>query len=690
MPADPTFTTLGLNDILNGGGTLIPVNSSFSAGGPTLSNLIGTVNPVAPAGGGGVVVGAGGAAGGAAGATAAPLPTFAQVEQAFFEANGRWAQGDELNVWARENGIPAWAPSAPAPRPTTGTVGGVGGVGAVNPVDNGDPGAHARNLLGEGYNTLAAQIALAPQAFQAYSQFSPQYAQQDLINLRNTLFGSVDAGTFLEAHPEFKQGYNDARARGEDPQAWLNKAAGSSTYLDQGNIKRGGGLFDINKALTTEANAQTVAANTALRGGNMADASMFGPQALELLKTLNPNQYSALEQTNQTAMTGMAPNAYQTQLGQTFAAGPQFERATYNFGPLSADLQRMARDELALGRDVSQDALRMASQSEREAWSARGLAFSPGAVADEILARDDIANKRLRERQAFASGVEGLMQGQQGLSLQTQLANQGAGLQAQQQNQNLGMGLSGMEYGRQQQNFGNQMANAQLQAGAAFNPFATVNSASSANQGTNPAMFNMGGGVSSGGAGNQGVQSMFNPFNAYAADVYGTNYNAEEAAKIAAGNNSAAKQGSIVGGVAKLGAAAIGTKVFFACVPEGEMVDTPNGPVAIQKLHAGDTVIGYGGLPVAVLQKHEYAENPSAIRFYRFFVNGGSFAVCDKHRIKGVRAEHYTDAESVVFGGVTRSYDLLTEDLGYRMCGIPVNSMIEEMAVATAQLMEAS
>jgi hypothetical protein len=36
--------------------------------------------------------------------------------------------------------------------------------------------------------------------------------------------------------------------------------------------------------------------------------------------------------------------------------------------------------------------------------------------------------------------------------------------------------------------------------------------------------------------------------------------------------------------------------------------------------------------------------------------------------------------------GIKRSYDLLTEDEGYRIDGIPVNSMIEEMHAAAAGL----
>jgi hypothetical protein len=34
---------------------------------------------------------------------------------------------------------------------------------------------------------------------------------------------------------------------------------------------------------------------------------------------------------------------------------------------------------------------------------------------------------------------------------------------------------------------------------------------------------------------------------------------------------------------------------------------------------------------------------------------------------------------------VERSYDILTEDAGYRMVGVPVNSMIAEVAMRVAE-----
>ena len=62
--------------------------------------------------------------------------------------------------------------------------------------------------------------------------------------------------------------------------------------------------------------------------------------------------------------------------------------------------------------------------------------------------------------------------------------------------------------------------------------------------------------------------------------------------------------------------------------------------------------------------------------------------VCDMHRIKGVRAKDITEnvVSKKVYSGVEFSYDLLTEDQGYRIDSIPVNSMIGEMAELAMEL----
>ena len=131
-----------------------------------------------------------------------------------------------------------------------------------------------------------------------------------------------------------------------------------------------------------------------------------------------------------------------------------------------------------------------------------------------------------------------------------------------------------------------------------------------------------------------------------------------------------------------------GLKIYLSCMPEHVLVDTPSGPRRVELLTAGDRVIGYSGRPVRVVQKHTYLENPSTEFLILTFSDGAKVEVCGMHRVAGVRAKNLTPGDVVagrVLKGVarhcgeTRSCDLLTEDLGYRIGGVPVNSMIEEM-----------
>lgn len=134
-------------------------------------------------------------------------------------------------------------------------------------------------------------------------------------------------------------------------------------------------------------------------------------------------------------------------------------------------------------------------------------------------------------------------------------------------------------------------------------------------------------------------------------------------------------------------------KLPFACLPEGTRVDTPSGPRRIEHLGAGDLVTGYGGQPVRILQKHCYLEQPSTLFLRVRFEGGAAVDLCEMHRLAEVRARHL-QPDQLIAGrritriesrhGVTRSYDLLTEDAGYRIGGVPVNSMIEEMHTAAA------
>lgn len=130
-------------------------------------------------------------------------------------------------------------------------------------------------------------------------------------------------------------------------------------------------------------------------------------------------------------------------------------------------------------------------------------------------------------------------------------------------------------------------------------------------------------------------------------------------------------------------------KTFASCLPEGTKIDTPDGRIKVEDLRAGDIVNGYGNKPVTVMQKHEYNENPEIKRFLKiYFDDADTIDCCDMHKIKGIRAKEYSighvlNGKEIInikwYDGVKRSYDLLTDDTGYRISGIPVNSMVEEM-----------
>lgn len=200
------------------------------------------------------------------------------------------------------------------------------------------------------------------------------------------------------------------------------------------------------------------------------------------------------------------------------------------------------------------------------------------------------------------------------------------------------------------------------------------------------------------------ISGTFNPLSPYAADVYGTNVNAQLARDIAQQNNLAAVQAAQFGANATRSAAntQAGTQIgiaaakwFLSCMPGEQTIDTPTGPVAVENLRGGDYVMGPDNFPVRVMQVSSYVQDPTRL-FIRFTLdNGDQITVCDLHKIMGIPAIEWTagskmGARTVTAAepvyGINRSYDLLTEVGGYQIHGVSVNSMIPEMIELAAQL----
>ena len=287
------------------------------------------------------------------------------------------------------------------------------------------------------------------------------------------------------------------------------------------------------------------------------------------------------------------------------------------------DLARLQQRQAGV---LAPEDIRQSQQAAREAYGARGQVMGRGAVGAEIMGRENI--RQQREDQARA------------------------GLQS---------------------SYGNIMNMANLQTGNIFSPIGNL------------------------------MSNTFNPLSPYAADVYGTNVNAQLAKEIAQKNYDAAVRSAELSGAATKSASDTSfwgdvlktggqVKVLLKCIPGYQEIDTPNGPVPIQDLRGGDYVIGYDNTVKRIEQLCSYVENPET-EFLEFaLADGGKITVCGPHKILDIPAREWlVGAEMngvaiVSIGkvtGITTSYDLLTDVGGYRIAGVPVNSMIPEMIAAT-------
>jgi hypothetical protein len=78
---------------------------------------------------------------------------------------------------------------------------------------------------------------------------------------------------------------------------------------------------------------------------------------------------------------------------------------------IERELQRQATSELALGRSLSPEQERAATQQARAGMAARGLGAGTGALAAEILNRDAYASQREADRRNFAGSTNQMLVG---------------------------------------------------------------------------------------------------------------------------------------------------------------------------------------------------------------------------------------------------------------------------------------
>ncbi len=416
-------------------------------------------------------------------------------------------------------------------------------------------------------------------------------------NANSLALGNIDAQAFLQQQPEFQEGFQNEIAKGGDPNKWLELAINNASYIDPASVPRGGGVAGSLQALTGSASGMETGANTALRGSNLSDLRAFGGGMADAYRAANPGLFNSLQTATgllgQGGFTPMSAQGYEAatyspmasltadQLQQGRLGGSLYNQAL-NAGPTSASNALLGRAN-TLAQSTGQLTpleYRNIQQGTREAFAARGMEMSNGAIAAEIGNRIGAERSRQTEdlslaamlgnayqqdrnaSQGFATGVYGQelgRQGQnQGANLTAGLANQGAYNQAGQFNaqatnaarqysadaaNKMALANSQLAMQQQGQNQGYALNLVGAQQNAAYDPTRLLGATSGA-----PGMA--GSILGYGTAYNPDTSGLYNNAVGVAQDVNMTRYNAEMAAKAAAANN---KAGLIKGGLALAG-----------------------------------------------------------------------------------------------------------------------------------------
>lgn len=154
------------------------------------------------------------------------------------------------------------------------------------------------------------------------------------------------------------------------------------------------------------------------------------------------------------AKAGVVPSAVNT----ARIAGPKLASNIQNLNQASVDqyigampgmgqyaemLAQQSQNELAAGRSLTAEEQRMADQSARSAYAARGTALGGQAVSAEILNRADVSNQRYQQRLQNAAQAAGTIQGIYQPALQQSLQRQQLGI-------DYGLGLQQQAFGQAQ------------------------------------------------------------------------------------------------------------------------------------------------------------------------------------------------------------------------------------------------
>lgn len=119
----------------------------------------------------------------------------------------------------------------------------------------------------------------------------------------------------------------------------------------------------------------------------------------------------------------------------------QYMGAMPGVQPGAEQLAQQANADLAAGRGLTDEQVRMATQAAREGAAARGVALGPQAITSEVLNREELVNQRYLQRQASAQQALGTISNLYQPALAQSYARQAGAEQ-------YGLGAQGQQFGQ--------------------------------------------------------------------------------------------------------------------------------------------------------------------------------------------------------------------------------------------------
>lgn len=249
-----------------------------------------------------------------------------------------------------------------------------------------------------------AMKAVLGEAANLELQYAPQLAQVTGQAQREQMIKNIQAAT-------------------DTPEISALRSKGTLTPTEQQTLAQYDAQFANIPTAELAARADTLF-NQAIQRGKLGQYQELMPQYQEQYLEQMPGAEQTLQSLGQlgTQMAQRATERPELTAFEQQVAGPQLQS---DLGTIDQNLvnqymgaipgvaeasQRLGQQinlDLSLGRQLTPEQERLATQAAREAYAARGMALGPQAITSEVLNREELANQRYRERQAAAQQAMG-------------------------------------------------------------------------------------------------------------------------------------------------------------------------------------------------------------------------------------------------------------------------------------------